>query len=102
MTGCFTSERQRPCHHLIQHHPQTPNVCAGIDCLPSRLLRRHVLRRAHYHARICVDQRFCRRFGIKLGRLVFGQLGQSKVQHFHIAIAAQYDVVWLDITVHDA
>src|SRR6266545_7510935 len=32
-------KRWSPSDHFVEHRPQAPDVCAGIDLLPSRLLR---------------------------------------------------------------
>jgi hypothetical protein len=33
---------------------------------------------------------------------MFGELGQPKIQHLHITVAAHHDVFGLDISMHDA
>ena len=49
-------ERYATGHHLIEHNTQGPDICSSIHVFTARLLWRHVLDRAQYHSRICIDR----------------------------------------------
>ena len=52
VAGGFAGKRNAASDHLVEQHAQTPDVGARIDSQSARLFRRHVVRRAHDHARL--------------------------------------------------
>ena len=90
--------------HFIEHDPKAPNVSTCSYRNPASLFRRHVSNSAHDHPGCGVKQYFRRPFGIgsfcRAGLL--SQLSNTEVQNFHITIAANHDVLGLDIAMHDS
>src|SRR5437870_12822760 len=97
MTRCFACERRAARQHLVEHDTQTPDVCAFIYLTTARLFRRHVTGSAHYQSRTGNDQYLRRCLQADTGSFALGELGQSKVEHFYVAIATDHDVLRLDV-----
>ena len=82
-------ERQRPREHLVQHTAQGIDVRPGVRALPPALLRRHVVRRAHHHAR---------------GRHGRQRLAarDAEVRHLRRTVGSDQHVLGLDVPVNNA
>ena len=52
VAGGFAGKRNAASDHLVKQHAQAPDVGPRIYFQPARLFRRHVVRRAHDHARL--------------------------------------------------
>src|SRR2546426_10121453 len=100
MTGCLASKRYAASHHFVEHHTQRPDICSCIDFLSLRLLRRHVLSRTHNHPRISLDHRSSLGLQVNCCGLWQRELGESKVKDLYDPIAAEHNVVRLDVAVH--
>ncbi len=76
-------------HHLVEHHPQRPDVRALIDFLATGLLRGHVRHRTD------------RRAGLR-DALGPRQLRQAEVEDLHRAARGDQQIGGLDVPMHDA
>ena len=96
-------ERHASRRHLIKYNAEAEDVCAMIHIAAHRLLRRHVVDRAHDDARTGFDFRgeFTLWRHISPRRNA-AQLRQSKVEHLHFRIGRNDDVLWLDVAMRDA
>ncbi len=81
-------ERRPAGHHLVDHHPQRPDIRAGIGGLAVELLGGHVGRRAHGRA------------GAGDAGLV-GELGDAEVDDLHPSVGSHHDVARLHVAVDD-
>ena len=82
-------ERQSSRHHLIDHHPERPDVGAAIHDLAQRLLGRHVRRRSERGARF-------RELGAVL------KAGHAEIGDFDLAFLCQQQIGAFDIAVDSA
>ena len=89
-----------PRQHLEQHAAKGPDVGAGIDRQPPRLLGAHVGRRAQHGADACVA-RLRRCLGGADASVRRGGLGQAEVQHLDDAGRRHFDVGGLQVPVND-
>ena len=96
-------KRHMPRHHLIKHHAQTPDIGALINRRAERLFRRHVTGASQYRPQIGLSEchRFCpvRR---SLGEGGFGKLCNPKVEHFHVPVRPEHDVLRFDIAMNNS
>ena len=86
-------ERVNPRRELVEDHAEREHVAGARRGLAARLLGRHVARRAENHARAGV---------VVAGRRDVGRLREARqpeVEHLHVAIVADDDVLRLDVTV---
>ena len=77
---------------FVEHHTDTPDVGARVEMLEPQLLGGHVLDRAAHDAgpdHLLDAERIAHE-------------GQSEVEHLHVAVIAQHDVIGLDVAVDDA
>ena len=81
-------EGQLARQHLVEHAPQRVDIGPDVDCLPSRLLGRHVVRGAQQGARL-------RHRGERLGA------GDAEVGDLRGAVVADEHVLGLYVTVDD-
>src|SRR5215831_7846807 len=88
--------------HFIEHHTKAEDVGSLVDSLSFRLLRRHVADRADHHSRVCLYRDTSRRFSLNADGLPLSELCQTEIQHFHIAVRPQHDVLRFNITMNDA
>jgi hypothetical protein len=91
-------ERTAASNHLVEQHPERPNVRPGVHRLPTGLLRGHVRSGAHHRARVGVDPHLR---GIGSHRRSRRELGQAKVQHLQDAVRPEHDVLGFDVAVDD-
>ena len=70
------------------------------DALAARLLRRHIFHCAEQHARLRALQ--SHRLFIQTGRAARNQARQPEVEHFHVTVVAQHEVVGFDVAMRDA
>ena len=83
----LAGERDLAREHLVQHHTERVEIGARVDGRPACLLRREVLRRAD-------DRAHLRHLGRAGPR-------DAEVRHLQPAVAADDDVVRLDVAVND-
>src|SRR5438067_10313595 len=92
-----------PRYHFIKHHAETPNIGALINLRAARLFRRHVTNGSEYRTQTGVSEchRSCpvRR---SLGEGGFGKLCNAKVEHFHVSVRPDHDVLGLDIAMDNS
>ena len=89
--------------HLVEHDAEAEDVAARVDLQSPRLLRRHVLRRAHHEPgrRVRPDGRD------SLGRLARGgpfllNLREPEVHELRVAVLTHHDVFGFHIAMDDA
>jgi hypothetical protein len=92
-----------PGDHLVEHDAQAPHVGAGIDRRAAQLLGRHVTDGAGHRAGVGAEGGE----GLVAARrpareALLGQLRQPEVEHLHVAVAANHDVLRLQVAVGDA
>src|ERR687892_2098479 len=88
--------------HFVEHTTETPDVAAVVYLESSRLLWRHVVRGSQYDAVTRVDEVLCGRERVSLSGLAFAsEFSETKVENFNAAVAAQHDVVRLDVAMDD-
>ena len=97
---CVPLEWRAARDHLVKHNPKTENVAARINLPATGLFGRHVLHCAHHQAggnvHVLGSSRLRRRL------LLFGEFGQTKIQHLYVAVVAQHDVFRLDVAMDDS
>src|SRR5262249_11817928 len=96
--------------HFIKHHAETPNVGAFInpDTVGTRLFGRHVTNCSQYRPQVGLSERH--RFCLVLrrpesfrgcegwfGEGGFGNLCNAKIEHLHVAVRSEHDVLRLDV-----
>ena len=90
--------------HLVEHDTERPDVGSPVHGSTTRLLGRHVGRRAEDHAHLCGASRERRRVhrvrARGPGRIE--RLRQTEVQDLYSAVRANFDVRWLQIAMNDA
>src|SRR6266581_895089 len=90
-------------YHFIKHHAETPNVSGWINLCAARLLRRHITDGPQYRTQICLSE--CRRSCPVRRSLCeggFGKLCNPKVEHFHVSVPPEQDVLRLDVAMDNA
>ena len=92
-------ERRSPRDHLVEHHPQRPDVGPLVHLAATDLLGRHVGHRSQHGARVGVRHRAgrVRRVARRRGH----QFRKPEVQHFDQAVGPAHHVLGLEIAVHD-
>ena len=96
-------EGRTPGRHLVEDRAEREEVGPGIERLAPRLLRRHVVHRAHRRARVGqlhVGHR--RAVGAADEGGVRGELGEAEVEDLELARRGHEDVRGLDVAVDDA
>src|SRR6266705_2418404 len=88
-------------YHFVKNHAKTPDIGTLINVLSARLLGRHVTNSSEYRPEIGLNQQ--QRFVSwhRYRDLLFGKLSNAKVEHFHVPIRSEHDVLRLDIPMHD-
>ena len=99
VAGRRTGERRTAGDQLVQHDAQAEAVRTPVDVQAACLLRRHVRDRPDHHPDAGVDGPRGARIGI---RCTLGELGDAEVEHLHVAVRPQHQVVGLDVAMHDA
>src|ERR1044072_2299202 len=83
--------------HLVKNRAQAEEVASIIQLLTAQLLRRHVGHGSRYNVDLRHNARaFTRQWSF------LNRLGQSEVQHFHVAAGPDHDVFRLDVAMDDA
>jgi hypothetical protein len=93
-----TTKSPAPGHHLIQNGAERKHVGTRIDRLAAHLLRRHVAHCAHHHAR---GRMRGDGDAVLPWSLLGSQLCQSKIENLHAPVAADKQVVGLQVAVND-
>src|SRR6185437_12607669 len=102
------AEGRLPAGHLVEHHPQTEEIAAGVERFAARLLGRHVgggaegrtgagERRRRGEVGVGAGQR-----GIIGAADAGGELRQAEIEHLHAAALGDEDVAWLQVAVQNA
>src|SRR4030095_15407781 len=98
----FTSEWRMPRYHFVKDYAETPNIGTLISLRAVRLLRRHIANGSHYRPQVSLNQqqRFVCRYRYR--HFLFGKLCNPKIEHFHVTVRPEHDVLRLDVTVDNA
>src|SRR5882724_6037889 len=92
-----------PGYHFVKNHAETPDISSFIHLRTGRLLRRHVTNSSEYRPQVGISEcdRFCpvRR---SLGEGGFSKLCNPKVEHFHVSIPPEHDVLRLDVAMDNS
>ena len=94
-------ERRPACDELVEHHAKAVAIRSSIDREPSSLFRRHVGDGADDRACARLDGRRDRRVGIGGRGPAPRESGDTEVEHLHVAVGPQHQVVGLDVAMHD-
>src|SRR5947209_5986954 len=90
-----------PRHHLVYHDTEAEDVAARINRHASRLLWRHIVHGAHHQPRRSIYSLRGWPFAISGERLLLGQFSEAEVEHLHVAVGPEHDVLRLDVTMDD-
>src|SRR6266550_1967249 len=100
---CVAGKRRMPRYHFVKNYAETPDIGAFINLRAARLLRRHVTNGSQYRSQIGLSEchRSCpvRR---SLGEGGFGQFCNPEIEHFHVAVRPEHDVLRLDVAMDNA
>ncbi len=100
---CVAREWRMPRHHFVKDYAEIPDIGAFINLPAARLLRRHIANGSQYRPEIGLNEchRSCpvRR---SLGEGGFGKLCNPKVEHFHVSVPPEHDVLRLDVAMDNA
>src|SRR5438477_5365991 len=103
LSWCVAGEWRMPRYHFVKDDAETPDVGTFINLRAARLLRRHVMNGSQYRPQIGLSEchRSCpvRR---SLGEGGFGKLCNPKVEHFHVSVRPEHDVVGLDVAMNNS
>src|SRR4029077_8090198 len=111
LSWCVAREWRMPRYHFVKDYAEIPEVGALINLPAARLFRRHIangsqyrpqiglsechrscpVRRSHWHAEGRLGDRR------RLGEGGFGKLCNPKVEHFHVSVPPEHDVLRLDV-----
>src|SRR6266550_212340 len=102
-----------PRYHFVKDYAETPDIGALINRRAARLFRRHVTNGSQYRPQIGLSE--CHRSCLvrrspwhaealrrRLGEGGFRQLRNPEVEHFHIPVRPEHDVLRLDVTMDDS
>src|SRR5262245_49880041 len=97
-----TSEGLTRSHHFVKDTSKTPDVSTLIYLETTRLLGRHVLRRAENDAGTGINLSLRWRLWIRVRCQFTGrEFGETKVKNLHDPIPAQHYVFWLDVAMNN-
>src|SRR5882724_2273549 len=91
-----------PCHHLVKHRAETPQVGPWIYVYSLSLLRRHVIRCSDYRPCSSMDHRLSRRVGVGSRFLRLAQFRKAEIKQLNVAIAPDHYVFRFDVPMNDA
>src|SRR5206468_11952396 len=103
LAWCVAGEWHMAGYHFVKHHAKTPNVSGCINLRTARLLRRHITNGPQYRTQTGVSE--CRRscpVRRSLGEGGFGKLCNAKVEHFHVSVRPEHDVLRLDVAMDNS
>jgi hypothetical protein len=91
-----------PRYHFVKNYAEIPDIGAFINLPAARLLRRHVTNGSQDRAQIGLkqQQRFVCRY--RRRHFLFGQLCNPEVEHFHVSVRPEHDVLRLDVAMDNA
>jgi hypothetical protein len=89
---------RRPGSHFVENDTQREDVCSRAGLGPAGLLRRHIGRCAENGAWRRVLPESSRAFG----RLMVDDPREPEIEHLHVAVAPDHDVLGLDVPMDDA
>ena len=89
-------------YHFVKDYTETPDIGALINRRAARLFRRHITNGSQYRSQVCLNQqeRFVCRYRHR--HFLFGELCNPEVEHFHIAVGPEHDVLGLDVAMDNA
>src|SRR5205823_7903173 len=103
LAWCVAREWRLPGYHFVQNHADAPDIGPVINMRAARLLRRHVTNGSQYRSQVGLSEchRSCsvRR---SLGEGGFGKLCNPEVEHFHVSVRPEHDVLRLDVAMDNA
>src|SRR5882724_7169391 len=91
-----------PGYHFVKDYAETPDIGAFINRRAVRLLRRHITNGSQDRPQVGLNQqhRFvCRD---RHRQFLFGKLCNPKVEHFHVSVRPEHDVLRLDVTMNNS
>ena len=91
-------ERPAARRHFVQNDAQREDVCCRAGLSPARLLGRHIGGCSQDGSWRRVLPESCRPFG----RLMVDDAREPEVEHLHVAVAPDHDVLGLDVPMDDA
>ena len=110
-----------PGHHFVKNYAKAPDIGPPINRRAARLFRRHITHSPEYRAQIGLSQ--CHRFrplrpparedirsspwraeAVRrwLGEGGFGKLCNPEIEHLHIAVGTQHDILRFDVAMDNA
>jgi hypothetical protein len=97
-------EGARARQHLAEDDAEGEEVAAAVDALAEQLLGRHVVDRPQNGARLRLDadERLLRAVGGARGLRARDELGDAEVENLDVAVAADHQVLRLQVAVDDA
>src|SRR6185503_13680392 len=99
----FVRERALARCHLVYHCAERKDVAAEVNALAEKLLRRHVFDRSKYHAGIRLDLNDgLFRAVSREPALSLDELRESEIQNLRVAVAADHQVLRLEVAMNDA
>ena len=97
--GRVAAKRRGARRHLVENDAKREHIGSGIERLAKGLLRRHVARGSHHRPR--VRPMLGERRAIGVGLNGTQELGEAKVENFHMTIGREHHVLRLEIPMDD-
>ena len=94
-------ERRPAGHQLVEHDAEGVTIRSPVDGKPARLFRGHVGNGADDGACARLDRRRNRRLRIRGRTRTPRERGDAEVEHLHVAVGPQHQVVGLDVAMDD-
>src|SRR6266542_631701 len=98
----FASEWRMRRYHFVKDCAETPDIGALINRRAVRLFRRHVTNGSRYRPQVGLNQQYrfvCR---YRHRHFLFGQLCNPEIEHFHVSVRSEHDVLRLDVAMDNA
>src|SRR6266487_6349795 len=102
LAWCVAGEWHMPGYHFVKNYAETPDIGAFINVPAARLLGRHVTNGSQYRAEIGLNQQQCFVSRRRYRHFLLGKLCNPKVEHFHVSVRPEHDVLRLDVAMDNA
>ena len=89
-------------HHFVKDYAETPDIGALINRRAARLFWRHVTNGSEYRAQVGLDQQERLFLRHRYRHFLFGKLCNPKVEHFHVSVRPEHDVLGFDVAMDDS